>query len=342
MGEQAKASVQIIDPGTFKLRERFEVSEATINCCDASPGLVCLGSDDSKVRFYRREGADSTNGCSSGSYCCAGEATCASEVNDLRVTREDFVIVVRTHQNRHPAGIDLIDMNRPGVHLSHPGGSYLTRGKYIHALDGFEEGCSLGGVAFSGEHPISSSFSAMLFDFRLDDPCVVDLPVTSVRQGHPVGTMLWPLRAGRSKQVYANLLHEEGRRQGIGTIAMVDFRFPSMESAVCFQLPDPVDDFRCLEGSIYAACTDIDPLSHCQRVRLHRASPSEPHVSECLCTVVEAYDSEGRSPREDLKVFSICPRGFAASYGENLAFGTVSQPQWSDCCSAEDIVARWQ
>ncbi|CAE8716522.1 unnamed protein product, partial [Polarella glacialis] len=56
-----QASVSIIDPGTRELRGRFEVSDATINCCDVGPGLICLGSDDSKVRLYRR--SDLT-GCS--------------------------------------------------------------------------------------------------------------------------------------------------------------------------------------------------------------------------------------------------------------------------------------
>lgn len=230
---------------------------------------------------------------------------------------------MRTHQNRHPAGLDLIPLGRPEVRISFPGGSWATRGKYIHALDGFEEGCSLSGVACSGEHPLTSAFSAMLFDFRRPAPCVIDLPVTSVRQGHPVGTMLWPLRAGCSPKVYANLLHEEGRRNGRGTIAMVDFRYPSMDKGVLFHLPDPVDDFRCFGGSIYAACTDTSTLQH--RLRVHRCTPSRPTMAECLCTVVEQYDAAGRSPREDLKTFSICPRGFAVTYGEYLALGTVAE-----------------
>jgi len=332
-----QASVQIIDPGTRGLRERFEVSDATINCCDVGPDLVCLGSDDSKVRLYRRSQFSSTSSTSdpSSGYQPTGEYLCASEVNDLRFAREDAVIAVRTHQNRHPAGLDLIPLGRPDVRISFPGGSWATRGKYIHALDGFEEGCSLSGVACSGEHPLTSAFSAMLFDFRRPAPCVVDLPVTSVRQGHPVGTMLWPLRAGRSPKVYANLLHDEGRRHGRGTIAMVDFRYPSMEGCARFQLPDPVDDFRCFGGSIYAACTDTTAQQ--QRLRVHRCTPSQPGVAECLCTVVEAYDAGGRNPREDLKVFSVCPRGFAVSYGEYLALGTIAEPCWPH--SVTEIVA---
>lgn len=322
------ASVQIIDARTRGLREQFEVSDATINCCDIGPNLVCIGSDDSKVRLYRRHHSGAAVDASDPDTCYQPtcEYVCASEVNDLRFAMEDAVIAVRTHQNRHPAGLDLIQLGRPDVRISFPGGSWETRGKYIHALDGFEEGCSLSGVACSGEHPLTSAFSAMLFDFRRPAPCVVDLPVTSVRQGHPVGTMLWPLRAGRSPKVYANLLHEEGRRHGRGTIAMVDFRFPAMDSCVRFELPDPVDDFRCFGGSIYAACTDSSTLQ--QRLRVHRCTPSELGVAECLCTVVETYDAGGRSPREDLKVFSVCPRGFAVSYGEYLALGTIAEPCW--------------
>lgn len=323
-----RASVTIIDPGTRRLKERIEVSDATINCCDVGPDLVCLGSDDSKVRLYRRSsnGGAGVESDLDGGYRPTCEYACASEVNDLRFAREDAVIAVRTHQNRHPAGLDLIHLDRPDVRISWPGGSWATRGKYIHALDGFEEGCSLNAVACSGEHPLTSAFSAMLFDFRRPAPCVVDLPVTSLRQGHPVGTMLWPLRAGCSPKVYANLLHEEGRRTGRGTIAMIDFRYPSMDGGVRFELPDPVDDFRCFGGSIYAACTDTS--SRQQQLRVYRCTPSQPGIAECLCTVVEAYDAGGRSPREDLKVFSVCPRGFAVSYGEYLALGTVAQPRW--------------
>eukprot|EP00418_Pyrodinium_bahamense_P036366 CAMPEP_0179206646 /NCGR_PEP_ID=MMETSP0796-20121207/103040_1 /TAXON_ID=73915 /ORGANISM="Pyrodinium bahamense, Strain pbaha01" /LENGTH=489 /DNA_ID=CAMNT_0020911569 /DNA_START=6 /DNA_END=1472 /DNA_ORIENTATION=- len=326
----SRASVQIIDTGTRGVREQFEVSDATINCCDIGPNLVCLGSDDSKVRLYRRSHVSGTFSSASdldAGYRPSCEYICASEVNDLRFAREDAVIAVRTHQNRHPAGLDLIPLGRPDVRISFPGGSWATRGKYIHALDGFEEGCSLSGVACSGEHPLTSAFSAMLFDFRRPAPCVVDLPVTSVQQGHPIGTMLWPLRAGRSPKVYANLLHEEGRRQGRGTIAMVDFRYPSSGVCVQFQLPSPVDDFRCFGDSIYAACTDAGSMQQ-QRLRVHRCSPSRPGAAESLCTVVEAYDAGGRSPREDLKVFSVCPRGFAVSYGEYLALGTIAEPRW--------------
>lgn len=336
------ASVHIIDPGTRELRERFEVSNATINCCDIGPDLICLGSDDSKVRLYRRHAASSAE-CgqsSDGGYQPVGEYTCASEVNDLRFAREDVIIAVRTHQNRHPAGLDLIPLGRPDVRISFPGGSWATRGKYIHALDGFEEGCSLSAVACSGEHPLTSAFSAMLFDFRRPAPCVVDLPVTSVLQGHPVGTMLWPLRAGQSPQVYANLLYEEDHQHGCGTVAMVDFRYPSVDVCVRFEFPDPVEDFRCFGGSIYAACSDASKLS----LRVHRSVPSQPGTSECLCTVVEAHDAAGRSPHGDLKVFSICPRGFAVSYGEHLALGTMAEPRWSlpttSACRARNLLVE--
>lgn len=331
-----KASLQIIDPVTRMLRERFEVSDATVNCCDVGPGLICLGSDDCKVRLYRRDGYVAGNG----GYRAAGEFTCSSEVNDLRYAREDAVLAVRTHQNRHPAGLDLIPLARPDGRVSFQGGSWATRGKYIHALDGFEDGCTLSGVACSGEHPLTSAFSAMLFDFRRPAPCVVDLPVTSVRQGHPLGTMLWPLRAGRPPQVFANLLHDEDRGQGRGTIAMVDFRYPTMLD-VCtrIRLPQPVDDFRCFEGNIYAACTES--VSSRQRVRILRCVPGfSACAAETLCTVAEAYDAGGRSPREDLKVFSICQRGFATSYGEHLALGSISQPPSAE--DAWDLSEQWK
>jgi len=325
-----RARVQIVDLDMRDVRECFEVSDATINCCEVGSGLICLGSDDSKVRLYRRGVMDSDcpssppltsdNDCQYQPTC---EYPCASEVNDLRVVREDAVIALRTHQNRHPAGLDLIPLDRPDVRITFPGGSWATRGKYIHALDCFEEGCSLNAVACTGEHPLTSAFSVMLFDFRRPLPCVADLPVTSVHQGHPVGTMLWPLRAGRSPQVYASLLQEE-RHKGHGVITMIDFRYPSTTSRVTFELPNPVDDFRCFEGNIYAACTDTSSGRH--DLHIHRCKSSEPGLSEDLCTVVESYDAGGRSPREDLRVLSLCRRGFAVSFGENLALGTIRQP----------------
>jgi len=108
---------------------------------------------------------------------------------------------------------------------------------------------------------------------------------------------------------------------------MIDFRYPVIDDlSVRFQLPDPVDDFRCFGGSIYAACTDTSSPQH--KLGVHRCSPSQPGTAESLCTVVEAYDAAGRSPREDLKVFSVCQRGFAVAYGDYLALGTIAEPSW--------------
>eukprot|EP00927_Polykrikos_kofoidii_P018829 TRINITY_DN18774_c0_g1_i3.p1 TRINITY_DN18774_c0_g1~~TRINITY_DN18774_c0_g1_i3.p1 ORF type:complete len:494 (+),score=51.95 TRINITY_DN18774_c0_g1_i3:402-1883(+) len=319
-----QASVQILETSTGRLRERFDVSNATINCCDVNPGQICLGSDDSKVRLYRRS-SSSTGGDEN--YQLACEYSCASVVNDLRYAREDFIVAVRTHLNRHPAGMDIIPVERPDARVTLPGGSWTTRGKYIHAIDAFEEGCTLGEIACSGEHPLTSAFSAMLFDFRRSAPCVVDLAVACVRQGHPVGTRLWPLRAGRSPRVYANLLREEGPKRKQGAIAMVDFRYPSMDARdTLFHLPDPIDDFRVFNGSIYTVGTDN--ASCRQRLRVHRCSTTWPGSVEVLSTVDEAYDAEGRNPREDLKVFSISQRGFVASYGEHLALGSIVEPSW--------------
>mmetsp|Transcript_46082 Transcript_46082/g.72821 ORF Transcript_46082/g.72821 Transcript_46082/m.72821 type:complete len:542 (-) Transcript_46082:195-1820(-) len=335
-----QACVHVIDPETMKTRQRFEVSTSTINCCDVGSGVICLGSDDSKVRLYRQVGYSSADGLANGagSYDFAAAFDCTSEVNDLRFAREEYVIAVRTHLYRHPAGLDLIPVERPDARFSFPGGSPQTRGKYIHALDGFEDGCSINGIACSGEHPVTSAFSAMLFDFRHPNPCVADLPVTSSLQGYALGTMLWPLRAGQSPKVYANLLHESSDGRNGGTIAMVDFRYPAKEVVDVFHLPDPVDDFRCFGGSIYAACTEV--IECTQRLRLHRCTPGRAE-SECLCTIVEEYDAGGRSAKEDLKVFSISSHGFVVSHGEQLTYGRVVEPidgarkrrQWEEAVS---------
>merc|ERR1719373_300546 len=101
-GVSQQACVHVIDPGTLRTRQRFEVSASTINCCDVGTGTICLGSDDYKVRLYRQVGLFGANG-STGSYQLAANIHLTSEVNDLRFAREDYLIAVRTHQNRHPA-----------------------------------------------------------------------------------------------------------------------------------------------------------------------------------------------------------------------------------------------
>merc|ERR1712025_1413783 len=91
-----------------------------------------------------------------------------------------------------------------------------------------------------------------------------------------------------------------------------------------FRLPHPVDDFRCFGGSIYAACTEV--TEHAQKLHLYRCNPGQADISECLCTVVEDYDACGRNAKEDLKVLSMCSRGFAMSHGEQLSLGRVVEP----------------
>jgi hypothetical protein len=325
-GATQMACAHVIDPNSLEVLQRIDVSRSTINCCDVLNGSICLGSDDFKVRLYRQSGC-SADGCagSSGSYALASEYLCTSEVNDLRLTYEDSVIAVRTHRNRHPAGLDLINVERPDARISFQGGSSAMRGKYIHALDSFADSRSLSAITCSGEDATTSAFSAMLFDFRHALPRVVEIPVTSQQQGHAHATMLWPLRAGRAHQVYANLLDENRHNEG-GVIAMVDFRYPSNEVVELFRFPDPVDDFRYFDGSIYATCTEVTRSG--KRIHLQRCAHGQPNI-ERLCTVVEAYDAGGRIMKDDLKVFSICARGFAMTYGEKLSIGQIVEPSFA-------------
>jgi len=323
------ASVQVIDAATNKLSDRFSVSEATINCCEVGPDFICLGSDDCKVRIYSR--SDSKVGMSSRGYQLASEFACSSQVNDLRYTREGALVAVRTHQGRHPVGLEVIHLERPDVRLSLPAGTSSTRGKYIHGIDGFLEGCSLSCIPCSGEDPVSKSFSAMLFDFRLSVPCVMDKPMISTEQGHPKGTMLWPLRAGRDWKVYANIINEATLKSGKGTIGMVDLRYPSPDVCNYFQLPAPIDDFRCFGSNIYAACSEASSLAptSLQHLNIYRCTPSIPDATDCLGVVAE-YDPRQRSGTEDLKTFAVCPWGFAASYGDHVALGNIKQPKAFD------------
>lgn len=351
---RSQACIHIIDPETCQLRQQVEVSSATINCCDVGPGLICVGSDDSKVRVYRRcdtsiEEAsgfacapaqcstcaeDEFGGVLDFQYQFASEFTCSSEVNDLRFAREGAVIAVRTHHNRNPAGLDVIPLSRPGACSTFPGGGWATRGKFIHALDGFEDGCSLGKVACSGEHPLTSAFSAMLFDFRRPAPCVSDFSMPSTRLGHPANTMLWPLRAGSKSQVYANLLFRGGPKKSGGTIAMVDFRFPSTEVCARFELPHAVEDFRCFDGNIYAVCGPPPRENSPRQLSVYRCSAGackgQNDDVECLSTVQEVCNTNDPADpvKEDLKVFSVCSRGFAISHGGCLTLNSLACPPW--------------
>lgn len=328
-GSARLASVQVVNTAMRELCDRFTVSDATINCCDVGRNLICLGSDDAKVRVYSR--GDPSDGTSSNAYRLASEFACASQVNDLRLTREGALVAVRTHNGRHPAALDVIHLNRPDAKLSLPAGSQALRGKYIHGIDGFLEGCSLSCIPCSGEDPITRSFSAMLFDFRLKAPCVMDKPMISEEQGHPKGTMLWPLRAGRDWAVYANIINEATKKSGKGSIGMMDLRYPSIDVCNYFQLPAPIDDFRCFGSGILAACSEptlpAEP-STLQKLNVYRCTPSSSDANyDCLGTIAE-YDLGERHAGEDLKTFAVCPWGFAASYAQHVAVGTIRQPKW--------------
>jgi len=335
--EKPHADVHVLDPGTGKLRQRFAVSDATINCCDLSTKALCLGSEDQKIRLYRHSSSSAVES----PYIPVCEYSCMSAVNDLRLTVEDTIVAVRTH-GRYPVGLDLIPMERPDAHVSFRAGSYLTRHKHIHALDGFEGGCSMSSVVCSGEHPVNNAFSAMLFDFRCSVPCVVDVPVASQEQGYPVGTMLWPLRAGVQHIVYAHLKHSEDDAifSGQSSIAMVDLRRPLTSACYRFSLASSVDDFRCFGGSIYAVCTGSSATGseqqstpqrqqqqqQQQQLNVIRCTPGRSDYSgESLCTIQAGLGARGQTP-EDLKVLSVCQRGFAVSFGEQLALGTIVQP----------------
>jgi len=242
-----------------------------------------------------------------------------SEVNDLRLAREDAVIAVRTYPNRHPAGLDLIPLHRPEARVSFPGGARATMCKYIHALDGFEEGCSLSSVICAGEDAFTSAFSVMLFDFRRQSPGVVDLPVAAL--GQPPTSTVWPLRAGASHLAYAGM----GRRGAGGGIAVVDFRYPTTSSGMQVCFPGELDDFRCFGGSLYAACTARGARG--TEASVFRCSPSGPRELELLSSVVGAWplSSSGQGALEDLKVLTVSQRGFALSCGEHLLLGSVAE-----------------
>ncbi|CAK0829150.1 unnamed protein product, partial [Prorocentrum cordatum] len=188
--------------------------------------------------------------------------------------------------------------------VSFPGGARATMCKYIHALDGFEEGCSLSSVVCTGEHASTSAFSIMLFDFRRQSPCVVDLPMTSA--GQPSSSMLWPLRAGPSPIVYANMDTEP--RHGPGSkIAMIDFRYPTIDSQMQLCFPERVDDFRCFGGSLYAACSLAGARQ--RQTDILRCRPGGPREVELLLSMVGACTASGRSPHEDLKRAGSEPAG---------------------------------
>jgi len=225
---------------------------------------------------------------------CGGDGTgyrevwahrCLSEVNDLRLAREDAVVTVRTGPDRSPAGMDLIPLDRPDALVSFPGGCAAMMGKYIHALDGFDERCSLSSVICAGEDALTNAFSVMLFDFRRQSPGVVDLPVAAL--GQPAtSTTVWPLRAGASPLAFAGM-GRRGPGGGIDVVQGVDFRYPAAGSGVQVCFPGEVDDFRCFGGSLYAACTA--PGAQQTQASVFRCSPGGPRELELLSSVVGAW-----------------------------------------------------
>ncbi|CAE7433805.1 unnamed protein product [Symbiodinium sp. CCMP2456] len=305
------ARLQILDPVSTTRKANLEVSPSNINCCDVARGLVCAGSDDGHVRVYKR----GTLRTEEDEYSLVQQFACHEKVNDLRITTDGKVLALKTRRNRVPSGLDIIDLEYAGQSVVE-GGSRASRGKFLHAVDGFDGGCSLHQVPMVGEHPLSTSFSAMLFDFRRSDACVLDVPVTD--EG---GMVLWPLRAGRFPQVFCGLVPESSSLAGPqGLISMVDFRYAAaMVPAI--HLPGPVDDFRFLDGSIYAICSDLNTRP--SPLTLHRYSP-EAGRAEYLCTVVESCT--GRRSEWDIKVLGIHPGGFAVAFGDELAVGTVARP----------------
>ena len=46
-----------------------------------------------------------------------GHHECATEINDTRLTNDERILAVRT-RNRFPAGLDLVDWNRPEANLT--------------------------------------------------------------------------------------------------------------------------------------------------------------------------------------------------------------------------------
>lgn len=320
----ASASVLVLDYGTREVRQRLSVSDSRINCCDAGGGLVCTGGSDSKVRLLRRA-AHAPDECSG---ACGGDGAgyrevwahrCLSEVNDLRLAREDAVVTVRTGPDRSPAGMDLIPLDRPDALVSFPGGCAAMMGKYIHALDGFDEGCSLSSVICAGEDALTNAFSVMLFDFRRQSPGVVDLPVAAL--GQPPTSTVWPLRAGSSPLAFAGM-GRRGPGGGIAVVQVVDFRYPAFGSGMQVCFPGEVDDFRCFGGSLYAACTAPGA-----QASVFRCSPRGPQEPELLSSVAGAWAPapSGQSPLEDLKVLTVSQRGFALSCGEHLLLGSVTE-----------------
>lgn len=310
------ARLQILDPVSTTRKANLEVSPSNINCCDVARGLVCAGSDDGNVRVYKR----GTLHTAKDEYSLVQQFACHEKVNDLRITTDGKVLALKTRRNRVPSGLDIIDLEHPGQSVVE-GGSRASRGKFLHAVDGFEGGCSLHQVPMVGEHPLTTGFSAMLFDFRRSDPCVLDVPVTD----EGTGMVLWPLRAGRFPQVFCGLAPESSSFAGPqGLISMVDFRYAAA-LVPAIHLPGPVDDFRFLDGSIYAICSDMNTRP--SPLTLHRYSPAAGRA-EHLCTVVESCT--GRRPEWDIKVLGIHAGGFAVAFGDELAVGTVARPpEWT-------------
>eukprot|EP00927_Polykrikos_kofoidii_P061997 TRINITY_DN56820_c0_g1_i1.p1 TRINITY_DN56820_c0_g1~~TRINITY_DN56820_c0_g1_i1.p1 ORF type:complete len:595 (+),score=76.99 TRINITY_DN56820_c0_g1_i1:94-1878(+) len=313
--------VQIVEQASLKVRQRLVIPGATINCCDVGPrsggDLLCLGADDGLVRLYSRQ-----RGGSDGLYRPACEYSCVgTEVNDLRLLPgERHMVVVQTRENRCPIGIVLVPVDRPDGSTRFAGGCSKMRGKYIHAIEAFPDSVGLAGTVCSAEDPLTGAFSAMLLDFRLALPCVLDMPITTKLPTRPRSTMLWPLRVGSSSKVYANLFdHQDGRSRRPGTIAAADFRLPSFGVYEQLRLPDRVEDFRYVDGDLYTLCARNTAKT--KQIGLYR-SVGRGTIAKEISTVLESSDT---SFHEDVHFLGVGAKGFAVSYGTHLAVGAIAE-----------------
>ena len=186
-----KAYVRVFDVTGKDLHAEILSSTMNINCVDVNDRFFCAGGDDGHVRLYRRD-----------DYTLAYDKLCASEINDLRMTNEDYTLAVRT-RSRYPAGLDLIPWERPEESKSILFHQDPALQHWVHAIDLFDTR-SMNQVACAGEDTRSGQFSIFVLDLRMDatQRIVHKMPVT---RGHPLGTMLWPLRTHGSHSVYANL-----------------------------------------------------------------------------------------------------------------------------------------
>lgn len=347
----------------FELQQRLSFPTPCINCLDcrnvdvADPHIFVMGDDSGTISVLRRrsegvfilvpttarsnqqlvgaseEEDDAAVGTPSHDYA-------TKEVNDLRLTREeDIVIAVRTY-SRYPSCVEVRNLTVDASEYLTP---TETEGFWIHAIELTAVGDTSDIVA-AGESSVNGVFAVLGLDLRTRRRVVSVCP--QARQ------MIWPLRVS-DNYVFGNAVVPIGESGGF--ITQYDrrkmrqdrqdgwrplglsgrIRSPSVDSstlehvvaAASQRTSDEVvrtfpcgtfrtEDFRCLHDHLYVYGFEGSML------RLYRSNFRSSGHRELL-TDVDALDASGTRLGHVLKLFQCTEHGWLGTYGATVYGGEV-------------------